>query len=251
MQKKPLVIIVAILALLSVVIIAIIQNREPSKLTIAGLDKCSRNINKDIKKGLEEVVYSSIKQANDYNKKETSPTYKSEIRKNSCKTEESTVGGVKNKFKSTTIILDVPAAKQSWKVSYDWYTGKTPDTVINGASSECVAKEERIYGDFNCEKIMNKVEYGTDKIDPILQYMPYSGPVFDLTYNPDTKEVIAKIIVSANDLNNTVLIQNDKNAVLYWFNHRKLDPNAYTITYQVVPKYADDDGGDDEAANER
>lgn len=247
MQKKQLLIILLIIGLLTILIIAFFQNKESSKLTIIGLDKCSRNINKDVRKGMEETIYSYIKLANDYNKKDTLPAYKAEIRKNSCQTQQSDVGGVKDKHKSTTIILDVPGAKQSWKISYDWYTGKAPDTVINGAAAECVAKEELIYGDFNCEKIISKAEYGTDKYDPILQYMPYSGPAFDLTYNPDTKEVVAKIIVSAEDLNNAVLIQNDKNAVLYWFKHRKLDPNSYTITYQVTPKYSDADERDDSA----
>ncbi len=196
---------------------------------------------------MEETIYSYIKQANDYNKKDTLPKYTSEIRKDSCKTKESTVAGVKGKLKSTTIILDVAEAKQSWKISYEWYTGKAPATVVNGATAECVSKQEQIYGDFNCEKILSKATYGTDKYDSILQYMPYTGQGFDLAYDADTKTVTATITVPAKDINNAVLIQNNKNAVPLWFAHRKLDITKYTVNYTVVADNPSDDGADDSA----
>lgn len=216
------------------------SNNEPGTVSISNLSVCSKNMHVDIKHDLTKTLYGFVKSANDYSKKDTLPNYSSEIREGSCNPldDEEVKGsdGKKLQVKTTVAIIDIPEAKQSWKVSYQWVTGKGEiNTVVNGATPSCLVEDELKYGDFSCDKVLSLVKYGTDKYDPILQYTPYHGQGFYLSYNPDTRAVKAEIRVPEKDINNTELIENNKYAVSYWFNHRKLEISNYNVTYEVIP----------------
>ncbi len=231
-------IILGSLLLIGAVFIGITKNKNVPVLTISNLNSCSKNINNTVRDSMTQTIYSFIKNANDYNQKGTAPSYTSTIREGSCKTTQGTASASPQaRVKTSTIILDIPDAKQSWNISYDWYTGSTVvDTVVNGASRSCVKSSELIYGDFKCDSIMSLSKYGTDKYDPILQYMPYTGEGFNLVYDPDTKTVTATILIPSQYAGSEEFIQNNKDIVIYWFTHRGLDPSKYTINYTSAPE---------------
>jgi hypothetical protein len=215
-------------------------HQQASTVHITNLGSCTKRINPAVESMISRDAYGLIKSANDYNKKNTLPSYKGTIREGSCKQTASKTSlgysGKKQTVTTSSMVLDVPAAKQSWKISFDWIPkGNKIDTDLGNLRSECLPKEQLTFGDFNCEKATSLSRYGTDKYDPILQYTPYTGQGFYLEYNPDTKVVKAQIRVPQKDINNAELIKNDKFAVSYWFKHRNLDINKYTVTYEVVP----------------
>jgi hypothetical protein len=240
--KKNIIIALAVTLVVASVFLIVRQlgSQKPSTVLISNLGSCTKKIHPDVKEAISKETYLLVKSANDYNKKQSLSKYKANIRDGSCNqgAEEKNTGysGKSQLVKSTSITLDIPDAKQSWKISFDWINkGTKIDTDLGTISPECLSKDALVYGDFNCEKIMSLALYGTDKYDPILQYMPYSGQGFNLEYNPDTRAVKAQILVPQKDVNNKVRIDNDKYAVTYWFKHRNLDPSTYTITYEVVP----------------
>jgi hypothetical protein len=241
-QKKLFVVaLIAVLVLFSIILIT--KQRTPQKpftVHITNLGSCTKNIHSEPEEDISGEIYSLVKSANDYNKKESPPSYEGTIREGSCKllVDKNVTGfsGKRSSVKATSIILDIPEAKQSWKITFDWITKKEKvDTNLGDMSPECLPKEGLVYGDFNCEKIMSLARYGTDKYDPILQYMPYTGQGFYLEYNPNTRAVRAQIRVPEKEANNTELIENNKYAVSYWFKHRKLDIKNYKVSYEVIP----------------
>jgi len=233
--------VVAIVAIIAVVVVVNLINAANDKnkkdaIYISNLSSCSSNMQKSLEDSMRANMYITIQSANEYNKKETLPRYESVIRDGSCTEKDISIGGIDGKkadIKESVAILDIPEAKQSWTITYHWVENGTPITTDLGTIviPSCVPKEKLIYGDFNCEKIMSLAEYGTDKYDAILQYMPYTGKGFDLSYNPDTKAVAAEIIVQPSQINNQELLTNLRGQVEYWFTHRKLDINSYTVTY--------------------
>lgn len=222
----------------TVVIILTIQenNRtKPNTVFFSNLDSCSKNMQPVIQDSMRTVMYDIIVAANNYNKKESLPNYSAEIREGSCnETEEevSEAGGVTT-LKITSAILDIEAAQQSWRVEYNWLPGGTEIKVDLGTIivPSCLDKEDLIYNDFNCEKVLSLQQYGTDKVDPILEYMPYSGRGFSLAYNPDTKAVTAEIEVRESQKDNKILINNLKKQIVYWFSSRDLNIKNYSVTY--------------------
>lgn len=229
-----------VLLIIGAIVWSVYSNRDDTtrsdRVYIGNLENCSQHMQKEILDMMRTNMYQVIKRANDYNKKDTLPRYDAEIRKDSCTEKE--IAAVSGSDKRATInessaILDIPEAKQSWQILYHWVPdGKKADsdlgTVVNAT---CLPVSQLIYGDFNCEKIMSLQKYGTDKVDPILQYMPYTGAGFNLKFNPDTKEVTATIELRESEKDNQTLINSRRGQVVYWFSHRNLDITRYTVTY--------------------
>lgn len=217
------------------------DNSKSNAVYISNLDSCSKNMQKELKDSMRTNMYTTIKAANDYNKKETPPTYEAVIREGTCEESSYTTSdmGTQTSVKKTTAILDIPDAQQSWNIEYHWMPNGDPITTDLGEviTPSCLEKDKLIYGEFNCEKVMTLRMYGTDKPDPILRYMPYAGKGFRLSYNPDTKAISAIIEVRASQKDNQKLINNLKGQVEYWFSYRQLDINNYTVTYvtEVTP----------------
>lgn len=227
-----------IMAIIGIVTIVnqINDRNKKDAIYISNLSSCSQNMQKPLEESMRTNMYNQIKAANDYNKKETLPRYESVIRDGSCTETDLTsnsINGKESKSKETVAILDIPEAQQSWKITYHWVKDGEPILTDLGTivTPTCLAKEELVYGDFNCEKILSLAQYGTDKYDPILQYMPYEGKGFELTYNPDTREVNAVIVVRPSQKDNQELLKNLQGQVEYWFSYRKLDINSYNVKY--------------------
>lgn len=246
-RRKQLIAILAIIFLLLVgvvIVIAYIQavndKNKPNAVYIANLSACSPGMQKSIEDSLRTNMYDSIKAANDYNKKDTLKNYSASIREGSCKeeTQEITEFGATTNLKITTAILDIPDAQQSWGITYNWLPNGKEVRVDLGdvITPYCLEEKDLIYGTFNCEKVLSLVEHGTDKVDPILSYVPYSGSGFTIDYDPETKVVTATIQLRASEQDNQELITNLKKEVEYWFSSRNLTMSSYTVnyTYEII-----------------
>lgn len=241
-QKRIIIIFVLLFFVISLLLIifgVINSNRSSTedKVSITNLSGCSEDMQQAVKDSMQTNLYKTIQFANEYNKKESLPTYTATIRDGSCTQKDVSTSGIDGEttIKESEAIIDIPDAKQSWLVTYHWVPEGQKVTTDLGTIiiPSCLSVDKLIYGDFNCENIMSLQKYGTDKADPILQYMPYTGSGFDLTYNPETREVSAIIIVRASQQDNQNLINNLKAQVEYWFTYRNLDISTYTVVYTV------------------
>jgi hypothetical protein len=225
---------------LLVVLFGLQSRSAPQKtVIISGVGDCSSNIDPSIISKLGTTLYSYVVVGNDYKHRSSASTYRGAVRDGSCRQEHSnsTKGsnGAKLIVKTSSVIVDIPDAKQSWMFRYDWVKrGDAGKTDLGTLQPSCLTADELLYGDFGCDKVLSLVKYGTADYDPILQYIPYSGDGFSLDYSPPTRQVYATIIIPANQRGNTELIQNNEAIIPYWFEHRGLDINKYQISYNVV-----------------
>lgn len=216
-----------------------VQNRQPAHtVSIRDVGQCSPRINGGVTAGLERDLYGYVKAANNYNHLATLTRYTAKLRSGSCTQKESqTSVGVNEKdqtVKTSSVTVDIPGAKQSWRITYGWILrGEKINTDLGTLQVECLPEKDLIYGTFQCNKVLSKLRYGTDKYDPILPYMPYNGAGFDLKYNPTTRQVTATIYIPFRERNNQTLLTNDKAIIPYWFKHRGLDINTYTVVYNI------------------
>jgi hypothetical protein len=237
---------ISVVLILFVIVATVIHSNTPQEkavqkantISINGLTGCSANINTTVLDGINSQLYSYIKEANSYNKVSSLSTYQGVIRKGSC--QQLAGSQDDSSTKTTSIIVDVPTAKQSWKVTYSWVPNNTEVTTDLGQIIvDCPSSNQLIYGDFHCTNVLSLLTTGTTDTETILQYMPYTGAGFNLTYDPDTKTVDASIIVKPANQTNQILINNIEAQVQDWFTTRSLNINNYTVIYTIV---TDDDG---------
>ncbi len=240
-KRRRLILLSAAAVLLGVFVAAFlaVQNRQPvHTVSIRDIGQCSPRINGSVTAGLESDLYRYVKAGNDYNHLSTLPKYSAKLRAGSCtqKGSHTSIGvnGQDQAVKISSAIVDIPDAKQSWRITYNWIPrGESINTDLGTPQVECLPEKDLVYGTFQCDKLLSKLRYGTDKYDPILPYMPYSGAGFDLEYNPDTRQVTAIIYIPAKQRDNQVLLNNSKAIVPYWFEHRGLDINSYAVVYNI------------------
>jgi hypothetical protein len=240
MKNKKLLIITSLLALVVLVLgISTMLNHKRSSGTvdIHGITECSVGINKSIVKDINTKMYGFVKSANSYNNTATANSYEATVRKGSCQQLDSTSftdsKGAKRTTKSTAVIVDIPTAKQSWKITYDWVNNdeSLSDIDLGTIKPSCLKTEELIYGDFKCANILSIARYGTDKPDPILQYMPYTGAGFSMEFDPDTKTINVAFDPPSGTTDVPAFIQNTKDIIPYWFQKRGLDQSKYKVIY--------------------
>lgn len=240
-MKKNFTIFVTILILCVGIILILLRTNSQDKsghVIIKNFGDCSKNATNGTTDDVSTSIYKLVKSANDYNKQPTEKYYKATIRQGSCQntTHEVTDNTTQKQHtvQTTTIIVDIPDVKQSWKIKYDWVTKSEGRVNIDLGTIQpsCLSKDQLLYGDFNCENIMSLAQYGTDKVDPILQYMPYSGAGFTLEYDADTKTVTVAFAPTPDIKDIPAFIQNTKTVVVpYWFQKRGLDQSKYKIIY--------------------
>lgn len=150
---------VFLLLIVGLIVIQWLANRDERASTITNLDSCSRNINDSIKKNINRDLYSYIKSSNDFNGLDSQEKYSSAIRGGTCKTVLSGAGEPHNK---TSAIVDIPDAKQSWKISFVWVDSKNNQYAsigsllpTSGGQVACVSESELRYGDFRCAEVLN------------------------------------------------------------------------------------------------
>lgn len=207
-----------------------------SSVSISNLGSCAKRINPKVTETLGLQIYTYIKAANDFNHTPNKPSYKSEIRKDSCK-ELDTKASSNNIVTSTSAILDIPAAKQSWKITWAWVPrNQTLATDIGAATAECLPASDLIYGDFHCTNVLSLIRYGTPHYDPILKYVPYSGSTFNLEYSPASKAVTVTVLVPEVWASDPSVAQNIENSVPKWFAENGLNIDNYSVSYVVTTK---------------
>ena len=226
----------SVLLIIGILLVVFSLTKNPQNtVTITNINSCSKGIDPVILSDVSNTVYDFVRRANDYYNKETAGHYDAVIREGSCSTTSSIVKtstGGDRELKNSVAIIDVPDAKQSWGFSYNWLNKGTPvDTVVNGAEPKCLDTEKLIYGDFKCQQVLGIDAFGTDNLDPILQYMPYYGAGFRLEYDPDTKTVSVVILPPTGTKDVQAFTENTKAIIPYWFEKRKLDQNQYRILY--------------------
>lgn len=238
-NKRLLLIITLCVVAVFVVVIGVLSGKKESKgmVDIQGLASCSNNINKDVVTNIDLKTYALVKSANDYNKLPTASSYKATVRSGSCQQPtKSTItdsNGKQRTIQTTSLIVDIPNAKQSWKIAFDWVT-KNESVVgvdLGTIKPSCLKTNELVYGDFKCDNIVSLAKYGTDKADPILQYMPYTGAGFRMEYEPNSKTVTVFFDPPSGTTDTAAFVQNTKDIVPYWFQKRGLDQSKYTIKY--------------------
>lgn len=242
MTKKRLILLVTIILVVLFVtffLVARDKSAPTNMIFISGVSNCSKNIDPVVIENMGDTLYAYVATANDFNKTPGRPTYQAEVRKDSCRQEEThTVkadSGHELVIKTSSVIVDIPEAKQSWRVKYDWAKkGDGLKVDLGMPTPTCLASTEVRYGGFNCGKALNIYKYGTPEYDPIQKYMPYSGAGFGLDYSPSDRQVIVSLDIPTKQKDNQELIENSKAVIPYWFQKRKLDINKYTVVYRVV-----------------
>ncbi len=253
MKKNTLLAVVVGLFLLVFAVVVVVSGNHVKSgiVNIQGLAQCSKDIHNNVKDDIETKTYSLVKSANDYNKLKTSDGYKATIRGGSCKQEQTNQStdssGVHHTVNTSSIVIDIQSAKQSWKITYDWVTqsGSLANIDLGTIKPECLPVDQLKYGDFKCENIMSLAKYGTDKSDPILPYMPYDGAGFRLEYNPDNKTVSVIILPPSGTQDVAAFTENTKAIIPYWFKKRGLDESKYRVLYSSdIDDGANNDGSD-------
>ena len=237
--RKKLILIISLVAVISIVAIIVgvvyssmsrqadIQKAET--VYIKDLDLCSRTIGQEIVNDLRAKMFSYVSLANKYNNQPSNENYQAVIRGGTCKTAQ--YGKNAN---TSTLILDIPDAKQSWEISYAWTPGGVETNHDLGTvTPTCLEADKLIYGDFKCNEVLNILEYGIANPDPIIELLPYFSEGFELKYTKETNKVDAIIVIRPSQKDNQTLINNLKSQVEYWFSHRDLDINKYSVTYTI------------------
>lgn len=247
MKNRKFLIGLVIVTLFSVVLVITFVSRsaqQKNTVNITNLESCTKNINTEVKKSISKDLYAAIISANEYNKRHSSDTYTATVRQNSCKQVENETKGYSGALQTvytTTFTADIPGGKQSWKLTFDWVTNKDSiDTDLGHLKTECLPVSELKFGDFKCENIVTLRQYGTDKPDPILQYMPYTGAGFAMEYNADTKTVTVNFDPPTDIKDIPAFIQNTKEVMPYWFQKRGLDMSKYKVEYSSDIDSSDD-----------
>lgn len=240
-RRRRLVFLVVIIMIIGVIatIFLVRKSPVPNTVTITNLGYCSPDMNTIAQDKLYSQLYNLVKDTNNFNRHSTQATYNATFRKDTCNTTSNTARTSTDDLKtvfSTTATVDIPLAKQSWQIQYGWVKGGGSVGVDLGTMTPtCLNNSQLLYGDFQCTKALNYITYGTADYDPIMKYTPYTGVAFDLTYGPNTRTVIATILVEPKDADNSVLIANEKIAIGVWFQEHNLDITKYTIHYIVSP----------------
>lgn len=232
---------VALFLLIAVLLFVVLRPKNPlpnNSVHITNLNDCTKGISQAVENEISTEIYTLVGFTNQYNKLDTPPKYSATIRDGTCKevARGDVAGYTENTqlVKTTDIILDIPDAKQSWSLRFDWVSDRKVEVDLGEIIPSCLPTELLRYGDFKCVNVLSLKRYGTDKYDPILPYMPYSGAGFDLAFDPEVKKVTATIYIPTKEQGNQELVENDKAIIPYWFEKRGLDINKYTIEYNIV-----------------
>jgi hypothetical protein len=228
---KKILLVLLVFGMIGIAVFVTLDHGTPNqKVSITNLTDCTPDINKRVVTQISGAMYGLVEKADNYNHRQTLPKYTALVRDGSCKTSP-----VEADVLGSTMILDIREARQSWTITFDWVKSSTViNTDLGTISPSCLPATKLPYGDFNCDKVLSLINYGTDKYDPILKYTPYTGSSFELSYDPETKTIAATILVPQEQANNTALIDNVKTAVPIWLQNKGLDPSSYTINYRVA-----------------
>lgn len=222
------------LAVIGIVILLFLSlngKKNNKEVNITNLTSCTEDITLPKTVDIESKLYKIVTSANKYNSVSSSSSYSATVRDGSCKT--TTSSGIN----STTFIVDIPKAKQSWGISFRWIPSSSQVTADTGGfTPSCLPQSKLLYGDFHCSDIVPSLVQEAN-IDPIFKYIPHSTLDYSLTgaSNGGQALLTAQLFLTAVDQSNPdVATAQYKQEVLDYINSVGLDPSKYTITYTTV-----------------
>lgn len=228
-NKKNIIILSIILIVIIIISVIYTVKQNSSQVVIGNYDKFIKSLPQDRKLAINSTLSNIIKSSSSDIKISTSSAT---IREKSY----TEVYNKSEKTYSSTFIVDIPDIKQSYKVLFIW--SKDSSVVLKGDDLifSCLTKEQLIYGNFNCSKILNTPELNSD---PILQFLPYSTFNYTITVGPISN---AKMGLNINiylylsdtrDGNGDKAIDQYKNEAINWIKLKNLNIDNYSINYII------------------
>lgn len=236
-NRKTLVVIgsVWIVAIVIIIVVAIIngfQNQKES-VTVNNINDCSKNIDGPTRETIFKALYVYVKRADEYNKVTSKPSYSAQIRKGSCKQEARTDSSDSDSANTTSAIVDVPDAKQSWLVSYHWVDGDDRRALDLGeVAVKCPAKKDLRYGDFHCDTIPALKK---EKIERILNYLPIIVAEYSDDYSTYTEFKVDVDEINPLSLKIVDTTGGNQQRALNEIKKYGFNPSDYQISYEFIP----------------
>lgn len=231
LARKYLLLSIAVIAVGGLAFFSLRGKNTNNEVNISNLASCTKDISQSKTTELQSRLYKIVTAANDHNRVSSSSSYSATIRDSSCKTSVS--AGVD----TTTLIVDIPKAKQSWSISFRWIpTTSRAVADTGGITPSCVPSDELYYGDFKCNDIVPGLTQAAN-IDPIFKYIPHSTLDYSLTgaSNGGQALLTAQLFLTAADQSNADAAATQyKQEVLDYITSVGLDPSKYTIDYAIV-----------------
>lgn len=232
-KQKGVIISVALIFIIMFALLFLLQphNQYGKEIGINNYNKYISNLPTDQKDAINSNLYNIVK----WNSTSSDPSIKdAAIRDGSV---EYTNDATKNIYYGS-FIVDVLSIKQSYLVHYIWSPDKS-NVNLGGyaATIECLPSSKLIYGNFTCKDDFNRSPIITNS-DPILDYLPHSTLDYNVTgnYNGNKLDLNVDILLSLSDtLDNKTedSINKYKSQVVDWIKSIKLNPDNYSITYNI------------------
>ena len=226
-DKKRLATIVVMFILMAVIIsLVFIFRQNSNQIAIGNYDKYIKSLPKERRLLINTQLYNIIKSS--------SPD--KEIKINDAIIREGSYTETFNeseKTYSSTLIIDIPSIKQSYRAIFNW--SKDTNVTLKGDSLKfgCLPKDQLIYDDFNCSKILNIPVINTD---PILLYVPYTDDSSGIKYKISAhinNSVIEYLSIFLNTCS-SYSKEKYKAEALDWIRSKNINPDNYTIKYSSV-----------------
>lgn len=209
------------------------ENKFGKFIKIQNYSSKVKNLSGETREAIESTLYNTVEKNVDTTTIEPSKIKDAYIRDNSNKQEYNAQSTVY----SGTFIVDMESIKQSYRVTYKYSHRNTADTGGTPISITCLAPNELIYGDFNCQDIISAQSNDYDEVTSVI---PYHGLSFALT--PDATQagrglvinarlIIPEIDLSGDKASQLAVIEQYKNEVRKWLESKGINPDDYEIDY--------------------
>ncbi len=151
-------------------------------------------------------------------------------------------GSVKYEFDeikthSGSFIVDMQSIKQSYEMSYKWSQDKNKNILGVYTATKCLPSSKLLFGDFDCKDYLTDSTNET-KPNPILDYLPYSTFNYSITANDDSNKIGLNVDIflysaDTRDGGKEESIKKYKSEVIDWIKLKKLNPDDYSINYNI------------------
>lgn len=229
-DKKRLNTIIAIfivLVLLGIIVYVVFVNKQNNdQIVIRNYDKYIKTLPQERRSLINTQLYNVIKSS--------SPD--KEIKIDDAVIREESYTETFNELEKTyssTLIIDIPSIKQSYRAIFNWSIDGSVVLKGDGLKFGCLPKDQLIYGDFNCSKVLNLPVINTD---PILQYVPYTDDSSGIKYKISAHMNNGVIEYLSIFFNTCASYSKEKykTEALNWIRSKNIDPDKYTIKYSSV-----------------
>lgn len=205
------------------------KQRVPAGKVVMDFSACSSSISANTQNSLEIQAYHFVKGANTYNSVSTKRGYTGVIRNGSCSTKHG------DSVDTTSFIVDIAQAKQSWKITFNQLAAGAPPTDLGPITPSCVPENQLLYGNFNCTAALANIVPPSVKTDPMFDYLPHSTLDYTLTATVDSsnKTILNAqlFLTEADQADPSAALAQYKQEVVEYIQSVGLNPNSYTINY--------------------